>query len=77
MNKVAKESSDKQHSLVDDGIGIQPSTSDEFCVSDESVVCSHDTAVSSSSKQQPAGMCALLFWSVLSQKYHCSILKYW
>ena len=49
---MARESSDKQQSLVDDGIAIQPSTSDEFCVADDSVVCSHDAAMTSSTKHQ-------------------------
>ena len=74
VNKVAKESSDKQHSVVDDNVSIHPSTSDEFCVSDDSVVCNDDAAAASSIKHHTAGMChSLLCSSILHDQGQSSV----
>jgi len=58
VNKIAKESMDKQPNVVDDDVSVQPSTSDEFHVSDDStVVCCHDMTAASATEHQSFGMC--------------------
>ena len=53
VNKAAKESS-----VVAGNVSIEPSTSDEFYVTDASGACSRDVITASSTTNQPAGMCS-------------------
>lgn len=62
VNKVAKESSDKQTAVVTDSVSQQPSTSDEIYLTDDNVACSRP----SSNKNQPLGMCSVYSIAVRS-----------
>ena len=60
VNKVAKESSDRQAAVVADSLSVEPSTSDELQLSDNSVPPSHDFIAASTTKNQPIGICFIL-----------------
>lgn len=55
VNKVAKESTDKQAAVVAENHSIEPSTSDELHLSDENVASSRDFIAATSTKDQSTG----------------------
>ena len=62
LNKVARESSDKEASVVADGLSMEPSTSDDFYPrSDDTAPCGHVVVASSTTKNQPVGKCSANF----------------
>jgi len=66
VNKVAKESGDKQTSIVAQGLSVEPGTSEELQSPDDNVSSSHDFIAASSTKNQPNGICFILLLTRLT-----------